>query len=134
MNKTKSFTILLADDDPDDRELFVEALREADEFSKCIAVEDGLEAIKYLQDHSQTLPDYIFLDLRMPGMSGRTCLQMIKNDERLKNIPVIIYTTSDFVEDSKDMIGVGATHFITKPDNPEEIYYIISMILNERWP
>lgn len=134
MNKTKSLTILLADDDPDDRELFAEALREADEYSKCIAVEDGLEAIRYLQDHSHALPDYIFLDLRMPGMSGRTCLQTIKNDERLKNIPVIIYTTSDFVEDSKDMIGVGATHFITKPDNPEEIYYILSMILNEKWP
>ncbi len=133
MNQKKSLTILLADDDADDRELFVEAVKETDERLQCIAVEDGQAAIQYLSDPSNPLPDYIFLDLRMPRMSGRACLQMIKNDERLKHIPVIIYTTSDYVEDSKDVIGGGATHFITKPDNPEEIYYILSMILHEKW-
>jgi len=133
MNTDNTLTILLADDDADDRELFVEAVKETDERLRCIAVEDGQAAIQYLSDPTNALPDYIFLDLRMPRMSGRTCLQMIKSDERVKHIPVIIYTTSDYVEDSKDVMGVGATHFITKPDNPEEIYYILSMILNEKW-
>ncbi len=133
MNKEKIVTILLADDDPDDRELFVEAVKETDDRLSCVAVEGGEAAIEYLSDTNNALPDYIFLDLRMPGMSGRTCLQMIKHDDRLKHIPVIMYTTSDYVEDSKDMIGVGATHFVTKPDNPEEIYYILSIILNEKW-
>jgi CheY-like chemotaxis protein len=133
MNENKSLTILLADDDADDRELFADAVKETDERLNCIAVDGGQAAIDYLSDVSHPLPDYIFLDLRMPGMSGRACLDMIKKDDRLKHIPVIIYTTSDYVEDSKETIGGGATHFITKPDNPEEIYYILSMILNEKW-
>jgi CheY-like chemotaxis protein len=130
---TKELTILLVDDDTDDRELFEEAVKEADENIHCVAVEDGQQALQYLGDTGHALPDYIFLDLRMPRMSGRACLQTIKTDDRLKNIPVVIYTTSDYVEDSKDLIEVGATHFITKPANPEEIYYILSMFLNEKW-
>ena len=129
----KALTILLADDDADDRDLFLEAIKETNQEFDCVAVEDGQQAIQYLSDLANPIPDYVFLDLRMPRMSGSTCLQLIRSDERLRQIPVIIYTTSDYVEDSKELINTGATHFITKPANPEEIYYILSMILNEKW-
>lgn len=130
---TKHLNILLADDDADDRNLFINAVHEADENFDCIAVEDGQQAIKYLNDPTNELPDYLFLDLRMPKMSGRQCLEIIRSNQRLKDLPVIIYTTSDDVEDAKKLLTTGATHFITKPTNPEEIYYIVSMVLNEKW-
>ena len=129
----KSITILFADDDPDDRALFCKAVEEVDADIKCHTMEDGYIVLKYLRDEANELPDYIFLDLRMPRMSGKKCLEEIRADERLKNIPVIIYTTSDDVEDSKNMAELGATHFVTKPTNPEEIYYLISMVLTEKW-
>ena len=129
----KPLTILFADDDPDDRALFCNAIKEFDPEVICHTMEDGYVTLRYLRDESNVLPDYIFLDLRMPKMSGKKCLEEIRADERLKNIPVIIYSTSDDVEDSKNLAKMGATHFVTKPANPEEIYYLISMVLTEKW-
>lgn len=129
----KPIMILLADDDADDTGLFINALNEVDNQIKCVTVSDGQEAMKYLKDTGLPLPDYIFLDLRMPKMSGKKCLEEIRADGRLKNIPVIIYTTSDIVEDSEELSENGANHFITKPTNPEEIYYLLSSVLTENW-
>lgn len=133
MEMNEPLTILLADDDADDRELFCKALHEFDENIKCHGFEDGSTTLEFLRDHSNALPDYIFLDIRMPKMSGKQCLEEIRKDERLKDIPVFIYTTSDDVEDTQQLTESGATHFVTKPSNPEEIYYLISMVLTEKW-
>jgi CheY-like chemotaxis protein len=73
------------------------------------------------------------LDLRMPRYNGKQCLLKIKADERLKDIPVIIYTTSKEIQDSEEMQGLGAVHFISKPSNPDEIYYVLSLALEEQW-
>ena len=129
----KHVIILLADDDADDRELFVDAVHEVDNSIQCFTVPDGQRVLKFLNEHDQQLPDFIFLDLRMPKMSGRNCLREIRSDKRFENIPVIVYSTSDDVEDSKDLEKLGAAHFITKPTNPEEIYFIVSQVLNENW-
>lgn len=129
----KRVTILFADDDSDDRALFCKAVEEVDSDLICHTFEDGYEALKYLRNTKNPLPDYIFLDLRMPKMSGKKCLQEIRSDDRLKEIPVIMYSTSDDVEDSKDLAESGATHFVTKPTNADEIYYLISMVLTEKW-
>lgn len=129
----KRILILFADDDPDDRDLFCKALEEFDPEIKCHMVEDGYQTLEYLKNPANDIPDYIFLDFRMPKMSGKKCVEEIRKDERLKHVPVIIYTTSDDVEDSKSLAESGATHFVTKPSNPEEIYYLISMVLTEKW-
>ena len=129
----KQIHILFADDDADDRELFCKALNEFDPEIHCHTVHDGYETLAYLKDPANILPDYIFLDFRMPKMSGKQCLEEIRKDERLKDIPVIIYTTSDDVDESIELAESGATHFVTKPENPEEIYYLISMVLTEKW-
>ncbi|MEO6667940.1 MAG: response regulator [Ferruginibacter sp.] len=129
----KPLTILFADDDPDDRTFFCKAVGEFDPELTCHTMEDGYDVLKYLKNEANVLPNYIFLDQRMPKMSGKKCLLEIRADERLKNIPVIIYTTSDDIEDSQNLAQLGATHFVTKPTNPEEIYYLISMVLTEKW-
>ncbi len=126
--------ILLADDDADDRKYFKEAVMEIDAGIKYMETKDGQQTLDLLQNlETAALPDYIFLDLRMPRYNGRQCLLQIKADERLKHIPVIIYTTSKEVADSEEMQALGAVHFISKPNNPEEIYYVLSLVLEEKW-
>lgn len=129
----KNIDILIVDDDEDDKQLFIESVKEVDENINCVTASDGQEAILFLKDEHNTLPDYIFLDLRMPRINGKQCLEEIRKDKRLRNIPVFIYTTSKNVQDSIDLKKMGAVHFITKPENPTEIYYILSLILGEKW-
>ena len=125
--------MLIVDDDEDDKQLFIESAKEVDENISCITANNGLEALQILENKENDLPDYIFLDLRMPRLSGKRCLEEIKKDARLMHIPVFIYTTSRELEDSSDMKALGAAHFISKPVNPEEIYYLISAVLSENW-
>ncbi len=125
--------LLIVDDDADDRELFIESAKQVDENIICIAATDGQQALQILKNEENKLPDYIFLDLRMPRLSGRKCLQEIKNNTRLLHIPIIVYTTSREVEDATELKKMGAAHFISKPVNPDEIYYLISAVIEEKW-
>jgi len=125
--------ILLVDDDEDDRKLFVEATKEVDNSINCMSASDGLEALDILRDDRNTVPDYIFLDLRMPGLNGEECLIEIKKEPRLASVPVIVYTTSRDVEESMRLKRLGAAHFMSKPVSPDDVYYLVSFVLNERW-
>jgi CheY-like chemotaxis protein len=129
----KNIAILLIDDDEDDRKLFFEAVREVDKAIICVGAGNGNEALLYLKDIGNTLPDYIFLDLRMPGLSGQQCLIEIKKDPRLLSVPVIVYTTSKEVNESIALKKLGAVHFMSKPTSPEEVYYMVSFVLGEKW-
>jgi DNA-binding NtrC family response regulator len=128
-----NMSFFIVDDDIDDRNLFIEAVKEVDAGIKCIAVNNGEQALALLTNPQTSLPDFIFLDLRMPRIDGKRCLFEIKKNERLKHIPVVIFTTSRDVEESKELREMGAFHFISKPNNPEEIYYLISFVLDEHW-
>lgn len=129
----ENMRLFIIDDDEDDRKLFIESAKEVDEAITCFTASDGQEALKILKDEEFSLPDYIFLDLRMPRISGKQCLEEIRKDERLQHIPVFIYTTSRDVQDSIELKNMGAVHFISKPTNPDEIYYILSEVLSEEW-
>lgn len=128
----KTIRLLIVDDDADDRKFFTKAVAEIDGTIECGTAKDGQQALELLKNPESPLPDYIFLDLRMPRISGKKCLLQIKADARLKNIPVFIYTTSREVEEAKELKEMGAMHFISKPTNPEEIYYVISLVLEEQ--
>ena len=129
----ENMTIFIADDDEDERQLFIESAREVDKSIKFVTAGDGQEAMRMLKDEHNPLPDYIFLDLRMPRINGKQCLEQIKKDERLSHIPVFIYTTSTDAKDSIELKKNGAVHFISKPANPTEMYYILSVVLGEEW-
>lgn len=128
---TEATHILLVDDDPDDRKLFMEAVKEIAGTIECTVARDGQEAIKLLKNTEGRLPDFIFLDLHMPRYSGKRCLQEIRADDRLKEIPVIIYTTSRDAEESEALREMGAVHFISKPTDPQEIYYVVAQVLED---
>ena len=129
----KNRSLLIVDDDADDRQLFIEAVKEVDDTINCITANNGQQAMELLNNAGNNLPDFIFLDLSMPRMNGKECLAAIQKNERLKHIPVIIYTTSGEVEESIVLKEMGAYHFMTKPVNADEIYYMVSMVLEEQW-
>lgn len=106
---------LIVDDDADDIEFFCEAIDNLDKSATCYIAHDGEEALKILRKKSDALPDYIFLDLNMPRMDGKTCLSEIKNNSTLKHLPVIIYTTSNHQKDRDETALLGASHYMVKP-------------------
>lgn len=107
-------TILIADDDPEDRQLIQEALQESRLLNDVHFVCDGEELMDYLQKCG-TLPGLILLDLNMPRKDGREALLEIKGDPRLKRIPVVVLTTSKAEEDIYRTYNLGVNSFITKP-------------------
>jgi CheY-like chemotaxis protein len=107
-------TILLADDDADDRELTRLALREAKRDARLLTVGDGAELLDFLQQGDER-PHLILLDLNMPRMNGHEALAKIKRDPKLRSIPVVILTTSTREEDISTSYELGANSFMSKP-------------------
>jgi CheY-like chemotaxis protein len=133
MDKLKSILghtrIVLADDDADDRDLFNEAMEIINPIIKVEMVRDGQELMDFL--HQNVRPDLIFLDLNMPKKNGKECLTEIRIDAKLKDIPVIIYTTSLNPSDIEACSQGGATNFIRKPNSFEELKSILSDFFNQ---
>lgn len=118
----KPITLLLAEDDPDDRFLTEEALRESRLVNDIRSVEDGVELLDYLYRRGRyadpeisPTPGVILLDLNMPRKDGRQALEEIKSDPSLRHIPIIALTTSQAEEDIVRSYDLGVNSFITKP-------------------
>ena len=115
-------TILLADDDEDDRLMTRDALREARLHNDLHTVVDGVELLEYLRNEgayaapeSAPWPGLVLLDLNMPRMDGREALYEIKNDPRLRALPVVVLTTSKAEQDIVRTYDLGVNSFISKP-------------------
>jgi two-component system response regulator len=131
----KPITILMADDDEDDRLLTREALEESKVLNDLRCVEDGVELINYLRRQGKYAdvdaypwPGLILLDLNMPRKDGRETLKELKADPELKAIPVVILTTSKQEEDMVKGYGLGAASFITKPVNFEGLVNLMGAL------
>ena len=111
--------ILLVEDSPSDAALTIEALKAGKIVNKLNHVEDGIEAMDYLNRRGQyanaTKPDLIMLDLNLPRKDGREVLMELKNDPVLKLIPVVVLTTSKSDEDVLKAYELHANCYITKP-------------------
>jgi CheY-like chemotaxis protein len=108
-------SVLFIDDDEDDKLVFGHALSAVDQNILYLTASDGQEALKILLDELVILPDVIFMDLNMPKMDGFTCLDHIKKTDDLKEIPVLILSTSTNPRDMERAKKLGAQKFITKP-------------------
>ncbi len=127
--------ILLADDDTDDRFFFEKALKEISIATHLTTVEDGEQLMDWLAENSDHLPDILFLDLSMPRKTGFECLTEITENEKLKDIPVVVFSTS-FQRDinyenglSKMLVDIGAQNFVRKPGNFEQLKEVIHQAL-----
>lgn len=115
-------TILMADDDEEDRMLAEDALQEAKLLNPIAFVRDGEELIDYLRCEGEyssrdvsDLPGLILLDLNMPKIDGREALSLIKQDARFMHIPIIVLTTSDTDADVMDVYHRGVNSYVVKP-------------------
>ena len=134
-HSTVPISILIADDDVDDRMLIKDAFDECRLKNPLQFVEDGEQLLAYLRREgkyenlkSEPLPGIILLDLNMPRVDGRTALDEIKKDERLRRIPVIILTTSKAEEDILRTYYLGVSSFISKPVTFEGLVDIVKTI------
>jgi CheY-like chemotaxis protein len=106
--------LFLVDDDPDDKDIFQEALKVIDKTIVCYTASDGKDALSKLRE-ALFLPDVVFLDLNMPVMNGKDCLKALKQDKDLKHIPVVVYSTAEAEKEKNNCLSLGAVHFISKP-------------------
>ena len=121
-------TILLAEDDPDDRMLITRAFGKSKLASDVRTVADGEELMAYLKrtggyadENESPRPKLILLDLNMPRKSGREALREIKADPKLRSIPVVVLTTSEAEADIVESYDTGANAYVTKPIRFEDL-------------
>lgn len=120
--------IYLADDDRDDSEMFCEALSELNSMILCRHAINGEDLLIKLDKHDNT-PQLIFLDINMPVMNGWECLAILKKEDRYKNIPVIIISTSSHSQEMDRAIGMGALCYLVKPHSFSELKHILFAIV-----
>ena len=125
---SKKETILIVDDDSDDREILRDAFTVKHTTNReYVFIETGDRLLEYLE-LNQELPALIMLDLNMPGKDGREALKEIKNDERWRSIPTIVFTTSGSQRDKDMSYSLGANCFITKPDTFNKLVEMVNCI------
>jgi len=125
-------TILVAEDDPDDRALARDAFQEANVPNRLDFVEDGEELLAYLRNEGRyadarafPAPGLILLDLNMPRLGGREALAEIKSDPALRHIPVVVMTTSKATDDVVASYQSGTNSYITKPASFQSLLEVV---------
>lgn len=135
-DERKNISLIIADDDPDDKILIREAFQETFKFAQLRFVENGEELIHYLsdadptgsEDENKLWPDLILLDLNMPKKDGRETLRELKSSPKFHTIPVIIFTTSKSKADLQKSYELGANSFISKPVTYLELVEVVKVI------
>lgn len=125
--------VLLADDDKDDRNDFIEAFESLKISTTVETLKNGVELMKYLNNPSTKLPHLLFLDLNMPKKSGLDCLLEIKQIERLKHLTIVIYSTSSSEKDIEDTFLHGANIYIKKPAHLTVLKKTLLHVLTLNW-
>ena len=122
-------SILMIDDDLDDIEIVRETIKNIDPTIRFFAVTACEQAIQMVTLES-LIPDFIFLDLNLPGMTGKECLAKLRNIAALEPTVIVIYTTSTNPSDKEVTRLLGATHFLNKPNTMKELSDALQSILN----
>jgi CheY-like chemotaxis protein len=124
--------ILLVEDNPGDVRLTKEALKEGKVYNNLHWAKDGVEALEFLRREGiyakAPRPDIILLDLNLPKKDGREVLSVIKNDDKLKHIPVVVLTTSKAEEDVLRSYELHANCYVTKPVDLEKFIVVVQSI------
>ena len=125
MMNLKQLNILLADDDLDDCRFFKEALEALPLTTKLTTVNDGEELMTYLLENTDHLPHVLFLDINMPRKDGFECLTEIKHHDKLKDLPVVMFSTSNAQDKINILFNTGADVYIRKPSNFAQLVQVI---------
>lgn|SRR5690554_3730123 len=124
------YWIALADDDIDDRDIFTEICGDINPHAKVLLYKNGCELLDYLNLPNAQIPSILFLDINMPRKNGFESLIEIKNNPRLKDICVIMYSTSNSPRDILKAKKLGAEGFLQKPSNYSKLKSAIQKLLD----
>ena len=124
-------SILLVEDNPDDEELTVVALKKSHIANEVVVARDGEEALDYLfatgpHEGSTFIPAVILLDLKLPKIDGMEVLRRIRADERTKGIPVVVLTSSQEERDITESYKLGVNSYVVKPVEFDKFYKTVS--------
>ena len=132
MPEYRPIEILLVEDNPGDVRLIREGLKDAKVLNRISVVGDGVKALAFLRREGKysdaPRPDLILLDLNLPKMNGREVLSVIKQDEELHNIPVVVVTSSAADQDIVESYNLHANCYVTKPVDLEQFFSIVKAI------
>jgi CheY-like chemotaxis protein len=121
----ENMNILLADDDKDDCIFFQKALEGVSKYSHLTIVNDGEKLMDYLLANSEQLPHVLFLDINMPRKNGLECLSEIRQNEKLKNLPVVMFSTNNSWDTINMLFKSGAHVYIHKPSDFAQLKQVI---------
>lgn len=125
----ESLYIILADDEENDRQLFIDALKELKIKTIIHTVNDGVELMEYLNNEDNFLPKLIFLDLNMPRKNGLECLKEIKGNFKFNDIAIAIFSTSMSENDITQTLINGANVYINKPNSFGELKNVLKKVI-----
>jgi two-component system response regulator len=116
MTAPAEIEVLLVEDDPNDLELSLRALKQHNLANRIVVARDGVEALEILfSAQSETLPRVVVLDLKLPKVGGLEVLRRVKSDERTKRLPVVVLTSSREEPDIAESYRLGVNSYIVKP-------------------
>jgi CheY-like chemotaxis protein len=121
--------IFIVDDDPDDRQIILDAFLENSPQIDYVFIENAETLLENLHSDESEYPALILLDLNMPGMLGLQALKEIRSNKKFSQIPIIVLTTSTLHQDRKTSYELGASCFLRKPDSYGELVNITNSIL-----
>jgi two-component system response regulator len=124
----KAVDILLVEDNANDAELTIRALKKHNLTNNLVHLEDGKEALDFLYDAKNDMPKLILLDLKMPKVDGLEVLRKLKSDERKRMIPIVILTSSKEERDVVESYKLGVNAYIVKPVDFEQFVKAVSQI------
>jgi CheY-like chemotaxis protein len=125
--------LFIIDDDVEDQEIFIEALKEVDRTIQCYTAISGEEAFRQMEKDLVMLPELVFLDLNMPKLNGKQVLKEIKKNRTLHSIPVIMYSTSFAPRDLEEIRQLGAVYHILKPSRFDDLCKVLRQVLSTDW-
>lgn len=133
LKENEPLKIILAEDDNDDQELFIDAVDATNVPAEIITVGNGEELVNTLKDDSEPKPDIVFIDINMPVKGGKEALAEMKSDEELKDIPAVMLSTSNSQKDIEDTLNKGADLYIQKPSSFKGFILILKKVFVLYW-
>jgi two-component system, chemotaxis family, response regulator Rcp1 len=130
--RDKTIHVLMVEDDAGDVQLTKEALKDSKLVMDLVVVDDGEKALRLLRRQAPyedaQRPDLVILDLNLPRVDGRQVLREVKGDPALKQIPIVVVTTSDAEADIEKSYGLGANCYVTKPIGLDQFLKVVRSI------
>ena len=125
--------VLLIDDDEEDQEIFMDALKDIDPLLNCSVAGDGEEALALVSKATFVMPDIIFIDMNMPKLNGKQVLRELKASTTLRDVPVVMYSTFFGPKDIQEIKTLGAAHYMLKATRFDDLCSSLRAILTTPW-